>query len=197
MCWFTFTSRRVFVAGSTVRSSALCTNMSWGARRTDVEVVAHAAIDNVNAARSDADGKRPPPLVEVSAHHALPPHGHLPRRCLCRCGGQYPLLAFCVCEPQRARLRSETPSVPVALPEPIADAEQYGVRVGHPRRRWSSGRCSAPRASRSRAVNRLSPRGGTSSAGTRTPPPLGGSTPTAKPSSEMSPAPDRNCTVAF
>src|SRR5208283_5797017 len=66
VCWFTFTSRRVLFAGSTLRSSALCTNMNWALEAglavfaliglfAVVEVFAvvgvspQAAIDNINA----------------------------------------------------------------------------------------------------------------------------------------------------
>jgi hypothetical protein len=44
----------VLVAPSTLRSSALCTNMSWGPWEAPLDVVPHAAIDDAAAARNNA-----------------------------------------------------------------------------------------------------------------------------------------------
>src|SRR5664279_2577031 len=53
VCWFTFTSRKVLLAASTLRSSALCTNMSCVLEEADGTIWA-AAVDSIAAAKRNA-----------------------------------------------------------------------------------------------------------------------------------------------
>jgi hypothetical protein len=52
-----FTSLKVLVPASTLKLSALCTNMSWGDSESVeevVEVVAYATMENITTARRNA-----------------------------------------------------------------------------------------------------------------------------------------------
>src|ERR1017187_8998879 len=53
VCWFTLTRRKVLLAGSTLRSSALCTNMSC-VLEVPAGAVWLAAVDNIAAAKRNA-----------------------------------------------------------------------------------------------------------------------------------------------
>src|ERR1039457_6007998 len=53
VCWLTFTSRKVLLAASTLRSSALCTNMSW-VFEVAAGAVWLAAVDSIAAAKRNA-----------------------------------------------------------------------------------------------------------------------------------------------